>query len=126
MSAAAFFRDFAEWQKLNNCSHASGWNANEAHHTEIEKMQLAFLKFKYEEKGKSQFFDVVSNIVRLNGALARCYGEGEETTLAMGYNPDELLSATAMDIPLFFENAFIENSTVKIFMGEDGPSWRYC
>lgn len=126
MSAAAFFRDFAEWQKLNNCSPASGWNANEAHHTEIEKMQLAFLKFKYEEKGKSQFFDVVSNIVRLNGALARCYGEGEETTLAMGYNPDELLSATAMDIPLFFENAFIENSTVKIFMGEDGPAWRYC
>ena len=89
-------------------------------------MQLAFLKFKYEEKNKPQLFEVVENVVRLNGAIARCYGEGEESKIELSYNPDELLSGAAMDIPSFFDNSFIENSSVKIFMGEDGVEWRYC
>ncbi|WP_407428318.1 hypothetical protein [Treponema sp.] len=126
MSPSKFFQDFAEWQKINNCSLASGWNPAEAKHAEIEKMQLAFLKFKYEEKNKMQYFEVVSNVVRLNGAFSRCFGEGEESKIELSYNPDELLSGAAMDIPSFFENSFMENSTVKIFMGEDGADWRYC
>ncbi|MBQ7159016.1 MAG: hypothetical protein IJS09_06310 [Treponema sp.] len=125
MSPSRFFQDFAEWQNHNNCSVHSKWNPTEANHTEIEKMQLAFLKFKYDEKNKPQLFDVVSNIVRLNGALSRCYGEGEESRVELCYNPDELLSAGAMDVQSFFENSFIENSTVKVFMGADGVEYRY-
>ena len=126
MTPSKFFQDFAEWQKINNCSLESGWKPENAEHTEIEKMQLAFLKFKYEEKNKPQLFEVVENVVRLNGAIARCYGEGEESKIELSYNPDELLSGAAMDIPSFFDNSFIENSSVKIFMGEDGVEWRYC
>lgn len=126
MTPAKFFQDFAEWQNHNNCSIRSGWKPEQAKHTEIEKMQLAFLKFKYEEKNKPQLFEVVSNVVRLNGAFSRCFGEGEESRLELTYNPDELLSGAAMDIQGFFDNSFMENSTVKIFMGEDGAEWRYC
>ncbi len=126
MSASRFFQDFAEWQKINNCSLDSGWKADEASHREIEKMQLTFLKFKFDEKKKSELFDVVSNIVRLNGAFSRCYGEGEESEVELSYNPDELLSGGAMDIPSFFENSFIENSRVKVFMGNDGVDFKYC
>ena len=126
MTPSHFFQDFSEWQKINNCSLGSTWNAETAKHSEIEKMQLSFLKFKYEEKNKTHFFEVVSNIVRLNGAFSRCFGEDEETRLELSYNPDELLSGAAMDIPSFFENSFIENSTVKVFMGKDGAQWRYC
>ena len=126
MTPAKFFQDFAEWQKINNCSLDSGWKPETAKHAEIEKMQLSFLKFKYDEKNKPQLFDVVSNIVRLNGAFSRCFGEGEESKIELGYNPEELLSGAAMDIQSFFDNSFIENSTVKIFMGEDGVDWKYC
>ena len=126
MTPSKFFQDFAEWQKINNCSLESGWKPENAKHTEIEKMQLAFLKFKYEEKNKPQLFEVVENVVRLNGAIARCYGEGENSKIELSYNPDELLSGAAMDIPSFFDNSFIVNSSVKIFMGEDGVEWRYC
>ena len=126
MSPSKFFQDFAEWQKINNCSLESGWKADEAKHAEIEKMQLSFLKFKYEEKNKMQYFEVVENIVRLNGAVSRCYGEGEESKITLSYNPEELLSGSAMDIPSFFENSFIENSTVKIFMTDNGVDWKYC
>ena len=89
-------------------------------------MQLAFLKFKYEEKNRRELYEVVENVVRLNGAMARCYGEDEEAKIELSYNPDELLSGAAMDIQSFFDNAFIENSTVRIFMGQDGVEWRYC
>ena len=126
MSAAKFFQDFSEWQNLNNCGLSSGWKPEQAKHTEIEKMQLSFLKFKYEEKNKPQLFEVVSNVVRLNGAVSRCFGEGEESKVKLQYNPDELLSGAAMDISSFFENAFIENSTVKVFMGEEGAEYHYC
>lgn len=126
MSVSKFFQDFAEWQKINNCSLSSNWRAENANHAEIEKMQLAFLKFKYEEKNKPQLFEVVSNVVRLNGALSRCYGEGEESEVALSYNPDELLSGAAMDIQSFFDNSFIEMSHVKVFMGEYGAEFHYC
>lgn len=126
MTPSKFFQDFAEWQKINNCALSSGWNPAEAKHAEIEKMQLAFLKFKYEEKNKPQLFEVVSNVVRLNGAFSRCFGEGEESRVELSYNPDELLSGAAMNIQSFFDNSFMENSTVKVFMGEDGAEWRYC
>lgn len=125
MSADKFFRDFAEWQKLNSCGLDSSWNIDKASHKEIEKMQLSFLKFKYEEKQKSELFEVVSNVVRLNGALSRCYGEGEESTVDLSYNPDELLGGGAMEIQSFFDNSFMEKSRVKIYMGQDGAEYRY-
>lgn len=126
MTPSKFFQDFAEWQKINNCGLDSGWNIDSSNHKEVEKMQLAFLKFKYEEKKKSELFEVVSNIVRLNGALSRCYGENEECEIELSYNPDELLSGGAFNIQGFFDNSFMENSRVKIFMGEDGPDFHYC
>lgn len=126
MTPSKFFQDFAEWQNHNNCSLRSGWKAENARHTEIEKMQLSFLKFKYEEKNKPHLFEVVSNLVRLNGAFARAFGEGEESHLNLSYNPDELLSGAAMDIQAFFDNSFMEKSRVKVFMGQNGADWKYC
>ncbi|MBQ0051382.1 MAG: hypothetical protein KBT11_04890 [Treponema sp.] len=126
MTPSKFFQDFAEWQNHNNCGIYSGWSIDSSNHKDVEKMQLAFLKFKYDEKKKNELFEVVSNIVRLNGALARCYGEGEESILDMNYNPDELLSGGAFDIQSFHENSFLENSRIKVFMGDDGPDFKYC
>ena len=126
MPPSKFFQDFSEWQEINNCGLKTGWKPSEAKHSEIERMQLEFLEFKYEEKGKEELFEVVSNIVRLNGALSRCYGEGEESVVELSYNPDELLGYGAMEIQKFFENSIQENSHVKIFMGDEGPDYKYC
>lgn len=125
MNASKFFQDFSEWQTLNNCGLESSWNVALASHSEIEKMQLEFLKFKYEEKNKVDLFTVVSNIVRLNGALSRCYGENLEGEVELNYNPDELLGGGAFDIQSFFDNSIIENSRVKVFMGGEGPEYHY-
>ncbi len=126
INASKFFEDFWEWSEINNYKLEKNFSSLKANHREIEKMQLAFLKFKYEEKNKGQLFEAVSNIVRLNGALARCYGEGEESIVEMSYNPDEVLSGSAMNIQSFFDNSFMEYSSVKVFMGKDGPDYKYC
>lgn len=126
IGCAEFFEDFFEWQTLNHYGLEKGLENFDLPHAEIEKMQLEFLKFKYEEKNKGALFEAVSNMVRLNGALARCAGEGEESVVEMSYNPDELLSPQALNVQSFFENAFMEYSRVKVFLGEDGPEFRYC
>lgn len=126
ITPSKFFEDFYEWSIINHYDLNKICSSQKENHKEIEKMQLSFLKFKYEEKNKSQLFEAVSSIVRLNGALARCYGENEETVLEMSYNPDEILSGAAMNVQSFFDNAFLEYSRVKVFMGKDGPEYRYC
>lgn len=126
MSPSRFFEDFAEWCALNNYRLEGDWENLKKNHKEIEKMQLAFLKFKYEEKNKEQLFEAVSSIVRLNGALSRCYGENEECEVELSYNPEELLGGGAMNVQSFFDNSFLEYSTVKVFMGSDGPDFKYC
>lgn len=126
MTADKFFKDFAEWQNHNNCGLLSNWNSGKAGHREIERMQLSFLEFKYEEKGKSELFEAVSNIVRLNGALSRCYGEGEESIVELSYNPDELLSGGAMEIQSFFDNSFMERCRVKVYFEDGEAKYHYA
>lgn len=126
IAPSKFFEDFAAWLKKN---HPNAWKNSAALREEqiqIEKMQLSFLKLKYDEKNKAPLFEVVKNIVSLNGAVSRAYGENQESEVEMTYNPDEILSGAASDVQSFFENSFMELSRVKVFMGNDGVEYRYC
>ena len=124
MSASRFFQDFSEWQHLNNCGRESQWKAEAASHAEIEKMQLTFLRFKYEEKKVLSLFDAVSDIVRINGAFARCAGEGEESVLELNYNPEDLLSPFSQNIVSFSDNVCMEKCRVKVFATDEGVDFR--
>ncbi|MBQ3671375.1 MAG: hypothetical protein II921_07865 [Treponema sp.] len=123
MSAAAFFQDFSEWQKTNNCALGSSWNPARAEHEEIEKMQLTFLKFKFEEKNKLPVFAALKDIVRLNGAFARASGEGAACELDLDYNPEDILSGDSLNISAFAENVTMEKCRVKVFATEDGVDY---
>ena len=124
IQASRFFADFAEWQRLGSCDFRSGFTPEDAPHSEIEKMQLSFLKIKYDEKRLSHLFAVVRNIVRLNGAFARLSGEGEECVIETDFNPDDLLSPESSDIAAFANNVCMEKCAVKIFAGDDGPDYK--
>ena len=118
-----FFADFAEWQRCNNCARNTGFDPCTQPHTEIERMQLSFLQFKYEEKQLSYAVPAVRDVVRLNGALSRACGEGEETVLDVSYDPESIFSGEAMDILAFADEACMENFKVLIFVGADGPDY---
>ena len=124
ISPSSFFADFDEWQQCNNCSYITDFVPEEAEHKEIEKMQLAFLKEKLDEKHKGDFFNAVSDLICLNGAFSRVVEEGEESTIELSYNPDDLLSPYSADIAKFVDNVPEEACAVRIFDGAEGPDYK--
>ncbi|HBB43348.1 MAG TPA: hypothetical protein DCZ74_07505 [Treponema sp.] len=123
ISPTAFFADFSEWQRCNNCSLDSDFRPDDAKQIDVEKMQLNFLKQKYEEKHKSMLYDAAADMVRLNGAFSRMVAEGEESIVETRYNPDDILSPYSMDIARFAESATMESCRVKIFSTDEGPDY---
>lgn len=92
-------------------------------HIEAERLQLGFLKAKYAEKGKSFLWPALNDVIALNGAWTRALAEGEETRLSLAYHPEDLFSSDAMDLEFFTENACMENCSVRVFPGPDGPDF---
>ena len=120
---SAFFADFAEWQRCNNCDYKSGFEPENESHKSLEKMQLLFLEEKYEEKGCHEYFTAVKDFVVLNGAMSRLVAEGEESVVETSYNPDDIFSPEACDLQSFCENVCMENCRVRIFATDDGPDY---
>ena len=124
ISPSAFFADFAEWQRCNNCSIESSFNLDVTGHEDIEKMQLLFLQEKFEEKKKKELFVAVSDIVRLNGALSRALSDGQECIVETSYSPDDVFSHSAFEIQRFCDSVPMENSRTRIFLSPEGPDYR--
>lgn len=120
ITPSAFFSDFSEWQRCNNCDFNSGFVPENASHHEIEKMQLLFLQQKFEEKKKSHMFTAANDIVCLNGALSRLVSDGTESVLETDYNPEEIFGPEAMDLTSFVNDLCMEHCTVKVFLNEGG------
>ena len=123
LRASQFFADFAEWQRCNNCSKEANFIPEKVSHQEIEKMQLLFLKFKYEEKHISSCLLPLKDLILLHGAFSRCVFEGEESSLELSYHPEDILSPEAMNLVKFTEEVCLENHFVKIFLTEYGPNY---
>ena len=120
ITPSAFFSDFAEWQRCNNCDFNSGFVPENVSHHELEKMQLLFLQQKFEEKRKSHLFTACTDIVCMNGALSRLISDGTECVLETEYNPEEIFGPEAMDLTSFVNNLCMEHCTVKIFINDSG------
>ncbi|MCQ2592368.1 MAG: hypothetical protein MJ188_06245 [Treponema sp.] len=118
-----FFADFAEWQRCNNCDFKSGFIPEAEKHCSLEKMQLLFLEQKYEEKNCDDLLTAASDLVKINGAMSRLAGENEESTIKTSYHPDDLFGPESMDLVYFAENVCMEECSVKIFAGEEGPDY---
>lgn len=118
-----FFADFAEWQRCNNCDFKSGFTPEAEKHLAIEKMQILFLSEKYEEKKCRELEVAVNDVIRINGAMARLAGEGEESVIETSYHPEDLLSLEACDLVGFAENVYMEPCKVRIFLDGEGPNF---
>ena len=124
---SVFLGDFAEWQRCNNCGVSSGtgsgFSAENAPHTEIEKMLLSFVKLKYEEKKLPYVYPAAEDMIRLHGAFSRAGAEQTETILDLSYLPDDIFSPYAQNLKLFAGEVCMESCTVKVFSGREGPDF---
>ncbi len=117
---SAFFADFSEWQKVNNCDFRSGFVPEDEKHSEIERMQVLFLEMKVEEKQMGQIMPVVRDVVKLNGAFSRLVAEGEDAVLELDYSPDDLFGPESVDIVAFSNDVCMERCRVSVFVNSDG------
>ncbi|MCR5218914.1 hypothetical protein [Treponema sp.] len=124
INPSSFFADFDEWQQCNNCSYVTDFIPEDHSHEEIEKMQLNFLKEKFDEKHKNHLFPAACDMVKLNGAFSRLAAENEESEVETSYNPEDILSPYAMNLASFTENVTMENCRVKIFFNQDEPDFK--
>ena len=102
-----------------------GFSAEDAPHTEIEKMLLNFVKLKYEEKKLPYVYPAAEDMIRLHGAFARASAEQTETVLDLSYLPDDLFSPYAQDLRLFASEVCMESCSIKVFSGREGPDFSY-
>ena len=122
---SVFLGDFAEWQRCNNCGAGSGFSAENAPHTELERMLLSFVKLKYEEKKLPYVYPAAEDMIRLHGAFSRAAAEQTETELDLSYLPDDLFSPYAQNLQLFASEVCMESCSVKVFSGREGPDFCY-
>lgn len=142
ISPDSFFADFAEWLQCNNLGRKTaaksgakaGGESNypiyQLSHQEIERMQLLFLQFKYQEKGLDYLFPVVQELVRFNGAFARLVGEDQESELDLAFHPEDLSSPYSQELQAFAENVCMEQCRVRLCWmqdkeGNNFPHWQF-
>lgn len=130
ISGDTFFSDFAEWLACNNLGRRGSAGSRQLSHLEIERMQLLFLEFKYQEKGLDHLLPVVRELVRFNGAFARLVGEDVEGELDLAFHPDDLESPCSQDVAAFAEDVCMEHCRVRLRWmqdreGNNFPSWHF-
>ncbi|MBP3417270.1 MAG: hypothetical protein J6K76_07865 [Spirochaetaceae bacterium] len=139
-----FFADFAEWLQCNNLGRkGSGPQKNgskssasqdafdsiyQLSHKEIERMQLSFIKFKYQEKGLDYLLPVAQDLIRFNGAFGRLVGEDLESELDLVFHPEDLSSPYSQNLQTFADNVCMEQCRVRLCWvqdkeGNNFPDW---
>lgn len=95
-------------------------------HSEIEKVQLAFVREKCNAKRSSpQERRAVESIIQFNGALSRVESDGTEETARLSFRPDDLVSQYATDISFFARTIKSAPCTVRCFRAKSGQiDWR--
>lgn len=123
MRPSIFLEEFAKWCQQTNKDLAKTDFAC-LNHLEIEKNQMDFVRFIFNQRQKTQYVQLVQDIVRLNGALSRVESDGKEQIVKLSYHPDDLMSQYAQDFSFFLKNAGKYNCTVSCFKNNNGIDWK--
>jgi len=121
MRPSALLTRFAEWAATQPDP------GPDASHAAIEAMQLGFLLASFAEKpphGDPGARDAALDLVRVSGAWTRALAEGEETTLELGWEPDDLLDYASADMEEFAAEYKRSSGRWLCAPGEDGPRFK--
>ena len=97
----------------------------ECKHSDIEKIQLDFLRELFLERGLGKYFNVVEDVVKFYGAISRTTDTGREETLVLHYNADYVASDYASDIRWFAENIKPQKCRIRTFINAGEADFRY-
>ncbi|MCQ2981534.1 MAG: radical SAM protein [Treponemataceae bacterium] len=118
MPSSQFLERFAVWLQKN------GPIDDTLAFDRILELQVAFVKTLLTERNKAACIDLVTDIIRLNGALSAFTAEGTESTVSLHYHPDDLLSEYASDLVFFQKNAQKFTNRTKVFNNRGEADWK--
>ncbi len=94
-------------------------------HSEIEKLQLDFLKSLFAERKLDRYYRAAEDIVKFYGAISRTTDTGKPETLQLNYNAEYVASDYASDIRYFVENLRPQNCRIQTFKNHGEVDFKF-
>ena len=94
-------------------------------HTQIEKLQLEFLRVIFTERKMERYFRAAEDIIKFYGAISRTTATGKAEIIQLNYNAEYVASDYASDIRWFTENLKPQKSKIQTFMNQGSADFRF-
>ena len=97
----------------------------ECEHSDIEKLQLDFLKELFTERGNGKYVRLTEDIVKFYGAISRTTDSGKSETVFLNYNAEYVASDYASDIRWFYENVKPQKCKIQTFINHGNADFKF-
>ena len=94
-------------------------------HTQIEKLQLEFLRAIFTERKMERYFRAAEDIIKFYGAISRTTATGKSEIVQLNYNAEYVASDYASDIRWFTENLKPQRSKIQTFMNQGSADFKF-
>ncbi len=94
-------------------------------HTQIEKLQLEFLRVIFTERKIERYFKAAEDIIKFYGAISRTTATGKSEIVQLNYNAEYVASDYASDIRWFTENLKPQKSKIQTFMNQGSADFKF-
>ena len=94
-------------------------------HTQIEKLQLEFLRAIFTERKMERYFRTAEDIIKFYGAISRTTATGKSEIVQLNYNAEYVASDYASDIRWFTENLKPQRSKIQTFMNQGSADFKF-
>ena len=94
-------------------------------HTQIEKLQLEFLRAIFTERKMERYFRAAEDIIKFYGAISRTTATGKSEIIQLNYNAEYVASDYASDIRWFTENLKPQRSKIQTFMNQGSADFKF-
>ena len=84
-------------------------------HKEIETLQLAFILQQLKLKHLEKFSKIITDIIKLNGAISRVQDTGKQEIVNLSYPAEYVDSEYATDLQFFVANVRPKSSKIEIY-----------
>jgi len=121
IKASKFFEIFYD----NNKEICESNNACECKHSEIEKLQLDFLRKLFTERNLEKYYRVAEDIIRFYGAISRTTETGKEEIISLNYNAEYIASDYAADIKWLTQNIRPQKCRIKIYINAGAVDFKF-
>ncbi len=119
---SVFLRGFSDWLGGRGAD-ASGMGG-EAYPPSMEPNaisaeQLGYLGERYRSAGLESLLPALNDLVRLHTAWGLALAEGEESTLDLTYDPEEVLGAAGAGLAAYVRSASVSRATWRVLPDEE-------